>query len=99
MDKYLQVDPDFNHLIESLVQSYETFKVFYFDEQSQVMDQRGSSMAVHKDPAEGEFLVIGENDPVRLERIITINGKIGPAYEQYDAYANACFSCQAGYDE
>ena len=98
MDKYLQVDPDFNQLIESLVQSDETFKVFYFDEQSQVMDARGSSMAVHKHP-DGEFLVIGQNDHVRLDRIITINGKIGPAYEQYDAYANACFSCQAGYDE
>jgi hypothetical protein len=43
------------------------------------------------------FALPGEQ--VRLDRIITINGKPGPAFDEYDNYANACLSCQGGNED
>jgi len=38
-------------------------------------------------------------EQVRLDCIITINGKPGPAFDEYDSYANACLSCQGGNED
>ncbi|NQZ75531.1 MAG: hypothetical protein HRT61_05380 [Ekhidna sp.] len=90
------MDPDFYEVIDAVNGKEESFKVFYFDEHESVQDAIGITMTLQK-TSEGEFLVL-ENKWVRLDRIITLNGKVGPSYEAYDAYANACLSCQAGYD-
>ena len=96
-DKYLQVDPDFYEVIDAVMKTGTSFKVFYFDPNNTVQDARGDKMSRSADQ-DGEFVVV-EDDRIRLDRIITLNGKVGPAYDQYDAYANACLSCQAGYDD
>jgi len=96
-DKYLQVDPDFYEVIDAVAKKDKTFKIFYFDQSATVQDVKGSTIELLRD-VDGEFLAL-ENGRVRLDRIITINGKVGPSYEAYDAFANACFSCQAGYDD
>jgi len=94
--KYLQVDLDFYDTINSCTANNKELKVFYFDEVSDVQDAKGFFKAIESN-SEGEFLLVA-NKKVRLDRIITINGKIGPAYEEYDGLANACFSCMAGYE-
>jgi hypothetical protein len=33
---------------------------------------------------------------IRVDRIITVFGKPGAAFDEYDAYANACLSCTGG---
>ena len=48
---------------------------------------------------EGVFLLFDKRDRVRLDRIIVINGIPGPAYDEYDSYALAPLTCQAGYDD
>jgi len=35
---------------------------------------------------------------VRLDRIIVINGRPGPAFEEYEGYALACLDCSGGMD-
>jgi hypothetical protein len=44
-------------------------------------------------------MILSDDDYVRLDRIITINGKPGPAFDEYDNYANGCLSCKAGYED
>jgi hypothetical protein len=45
-----------------------------------------------------EYLVFDSGDEVRIDRIITINGIPGPAYDEYDAFALACLNCNVGAD-
>jgi hypothetical protein len=44
-------------------------------------------------------MVFENGDEVRTDRIIVYNGKPGPAYDEYDAYALAPLTCKAGYDD
>ncbi|WP_240452744.1 hypothetical protein [Sphingobacterium sp. xlx-130] len=34
---------------------------------------------------------------IRIDRIITLFGKIGAAYDEYNQYANSCMDCTGGY--
>ncbi len=92
-DRYLPVHPDFYEVAELFL--LKDVKVIYFGVNNILEESKGKFKEIVKN-SNGEFLDIVNDKNVRLDRIITINGKIGPAY---DAYANACLSCQAGYDD
>lgn len=95
--KYLQVDLDFFDIIDELVKTTNELKVIYFDPDLKLQDAKGLFLRINK-AVDGDFLILENFPMIRLDRIITINGKVGPAYEEYDAFANACLSCHAGYD-
>jgi len=46
----------------------------------------------------GLYIVMDPEYKIRIDRIITVFGKPGPAYDEYEAYANQCLSCTGGYD-
>ncbi|WP_372653537.1 hypothetical protein [Draconibacterium sp.] len=94
--KYLPVSPDFYDVMELLL--HRDVRVIYFGVDQILEESNGSFKGIDKKD-HGEFMEIVNDKNVRLDRIITINGKIGPAYDAYEAYANACLSCQAGYDD
>ncbi|MFW6268079.1 MAG: hypothetical protein ACOC1E_02975 [Marinilabiliaceae bacterium] len=96
--QYLPIDPDFYEILDKEIRESDEGKVFFFQPDNNIGQAEGKLTGLHKEK-NGEFLAIYETEPVRLDRIITINGKPGPAYDEYDAYANACLSCQAGYEE
>lgn len=96
LEKYLPVTPDFFDVAEVFLQ--KKVRVIYFGLDNALEESAGNLKGIAKN-SEGEFLEIANADHPRLDRIITINGKPGPAYDEYDAYANACLSCKAGYDE
>ncbi|HYQ57712.1 MAG TPA: hypothetical protein VEP89_10235 [Draconibacterium sp.] len=96
VSKYLPVPPDFYDIAKSFL--LQNVKVIYFGVDNTLEESKGKYRKLVKN-SKGEFLEIENDKNVRLDRIITVNGKIGPAYDEYDAYANACLSCQAGYDE
>ncbi len=95
--KYLQVDLDFFEIIESIATSAEVLNISFFDPSFNIAQEKGkfTKVEIRKD---GDFLGLNNHPGIRLDRIITINGKVGPAYDEYDAYANACLSCHAGYE-
>lgn len=95
---YMPVVPDFYEIVESIFKENKIFKVFYFDPKLEIQESKGIFTGLVKSK-DGEYLGIENSNNVRLDRIITVNGKPGPAFDEYDAYANACLSCQAGYDE
>ena len=47
---------------------------------------------------EGLFITLQPAARLRIDRIITLFGKPGAAYDEYDSFANQCLSCTGGYD-
>ena len=88
---YLPVDPDFDETLRGLIQSGGTGKVHFFDPENQVEDAFGTLKGIVK-TKNGEFLQLGDHQ-IRLDKIITVMGKPGPSYDEYDTYANACLTC------
>jgi hypothetical protein len=48
---------------------------------------------------EGMFILLDSGTRIRIDRIITLFGKPGAAYDKYDAFANACMDCMGGYEK
>ncbi|WP_291857320.1 hypothetical protein [Marinilabilia sp.] len=96
--KYLQVDPDFYEILEATVHKNDVQNVFFFLPDNTLGQVKGKYNGLNKN-SEGEFVTLKNGEFARLDRIITINGKPGPAFDEYDNYSNECLSCKAGYDE
>ena len=77
-------------------QQKEFSKVFYFGKGAEVEEAKGKITGLIKNGSIDEYLVFDSGDEARIDRIITINGKPGPAYDEYDAYALACLNCNTG---
>ncbi|MGQ1783982.1 MULTISPECIES: hypothetical protein [unclassified Saccharicrinis] len=95
-NKYLPVNPVFFEITDSFMQ--QVVRVVYFGENQSLEESNGKLKGILKNKS-GEFMNIQSDENVRIDRVITINGNPGPAFDEYDAYANACLSCQAGYDD
>ncbi|HKG08696.1 MAG TPA: hypothetical protein VKB19_19660 [Pedobacter sp.] len=48
--------------------------------------------------SDGVFILLEPESKIRIDRIITIFGKPGAAYDEYDGYASSCMSCLGGYE-
>jgi len=95
--QYLAVDPDFYEILETTTSKNKEQNVFFFLPDNTVDQAKGAYEGIAK-LEDGEFLTLEKEQKVRLDRIITINGKPGPAFDEYDRYANETLSCQGGYD-
>ncbi|MFB6341127.1 hypothetical protein ACE1ET_05375 [Saccharicrinis sp. FJH62] len=94
-DAYMPVDPDFFDVLEEL--RGQQVRIFWFNRHNELADTKGICRGVLK-ADQGEFVYTGVDQLVRLDNIITVNGRPGPAFDKYDAYANACLSCMGGYE-
>ncbi len=96
--KYLPVDPYFFDLIESLKSMNKDVVIHYFGLSNELNQVKGLIEKVIKNNSNQEYLVIKSGENVRLDRIITLNGRPGPAFDEYDGYALACLDCMGGMD-
>ncbi len=95
---YLPVDPDFFDFFEK-EKDKDSTRVVYFGEGT-TLEEVNSKIIDIKKNSQNEYFIIFENkQEVRIDRIIVYNGKPGPAFDEYDAFANECLSCKAGYEE
>ena len=97
---YLPIDTDFFNLFRKET-AKDSVKVIYFDIEKypQLNESNGKVVKILDKSKSGQFMVFDNGNEVRLDRIIVYNGKPGPAYDEYDAYALAPLTCKAGYDE
>ncbi|MDD2551827.1 MAG: hypothetical protein PHO84_07315 [Dysgonamonadaceae bacterium] len=95
---YLPIDPDFFELFEKEKEK-DSVRVVYFGEGTNLEEVNGKLESVNKRAGNEYFMRFRTGDEVRVDRIITYNGKPGPAFDEYDAYALECLSCKAGYEE
>jgi hypothetical protein len=94
-DPYLPVDPDYIDELVRWSQLRESVKVFYFSGPESIRDVTGIFGGVIRKDRD-DYCVIGGSE-IRLDKIITMAGKPGPAYDTYDAFSNACLDCNLGY--
>ncbi len=91
-EKYLPVDPDFAEIIAERKKQFPSGKVHFFTPKKEIGLAEGEIGVLEK-TEEGLFLMV-DKDPVRLDKIITFLGRPGPAYDEYDRYANVCLTCE-----
>lgn len=98
--KYMPIDYDYIELfVEEMKKNCSRVIYFSFSDNLQLEESNGKILKIEDIKGEGSFLIFENGDGVRLDRIVVINGKTGPAYDEYDAYALAPLTCKAGYDD
>ena len=98
--KYMPVDPGYFELFEQEMEKNDARVIYFaFASEPELEESRGKIIKIDDKGQEGLFLLFENGDEVRLDRIIVINGIPGPAYDEYDSYALAPLTCQAGYDD
>ena len=95
---YLPIDPDFLELFEIEKRNAST-RIVYFGEGTQLEEVTGKIEYIEKKDSNEYFMRFQTGEEIRVDRIIVYNGKPGPAYDEYDAYALECLTCKAGYEE
>jgi len=94
---YTPVPPVYYEIFSS-EQDKEYSKVFYFSIGTEVEEMRGIIRGIINNGSNGEYLIFDSGAEVRIDRIITVNGIPGPAYDEYDSYALACLECKYPFD-
>lgn len=94
---YTPVPYDFREIIEEEIAKGKEGKVFYFNNE-QVDSFEGKLVKLEEVPQKGFFITMEPEIQIRIDRIITLFGKPGAAYDEYDAYGNKCLSCTGGYE-
>ena len=92
-DKYIPVSCDFHDEMLSMATKKEAIKIHVFNDEGTLDSFSGTVMDVYTKDGE-EFLVIGNSDPVRLDKIIVYNGKPGPDYERLERMDLDCHECK-----
>jgi hypothetical protein len=93
---YTPVAYDYREVIEAQILKRTQGKIFFWNQNQAVDERAGTVISLEEIPGKGMFIVLDNKDQIRIDRIITLFGKPGAAYDEYDAFSNACLSCQAG---
>jgi hypothetical protein len=97
MTTYSPIAYVYREIISEEIASARSGKVFYFNEENSIDSTEGRVLEViEKDGA--QFIRLEPEKEIRIDRIITLFGKPGAAYDEYDNFANQCLSCTGGYD-
>ena len=97
-DNYMPVPWEFREMLDDARKEKKNSIIHYFKEENQIDSVSGEIVEVREVKNEGEFLIVESGEKVRLDKVITLYGKPGPAFEKYDSFANACLDCSGGYD-
>lgn len=95
---YLPIDPDFFDLFEDEIKKDST-RIVYFGQGTNLEEVSGKIDSIINKNGNEYFIKFLSGEEVRVDRIIVYNGKPGPAFDEYDAYALECLTCKAGYEE
>lgn len=93
---YTPVPYEYRESIEEQIAKATTGKIFFWSPDNKVDEAVGRVVRMEEVSGSGIYAVLEPAARVRIDRIITLFGKPGAAYDEYDAYANACMACTAG---
>lgn len=96
-NSYLPVAWEYREIIEEQINKKNSGKVFYFEEDDKLEEAEGTIVEMTEEKGAGVFILMDNGLRIRIDRIITLFGKIGAAYNEYDGYSNACMDCSGGY--
>jgi len=95
---YSPVQYVYREIIEEEITKQSRGKVFYFNDGQAVDSCEGELVSLVEVEGKGLFIKMIPEAQIRIDRIITLFGKPGAAYDEYDNFANQCLSCTGGYD-
>jgi hypothetical protein len=98
-DSYTPVQYEFRELIQDLIAEQKSGKVFYFVETAKIDSAEGKLISLDEISGEGLFITLEPEAKIRIDRIVTLFGKPGAAYDEYAALGNSCMECHGGYDD
>lgn len=90
---YRPVEHEFYELIDELRNKGDEIKVFFFTDQLELKSLMGRIDLIVRD-RQGERLKLSSGEPMRLDRIVSLNGIPGPLYEYYESFGHACIECK-----
>ncbi len=93
---YTPVSYDFREVITEQIAKQTSGKVFFWNAEQVVDEAIGRVIKLEEIPGKGMFIVLDSGAQVRIDRIITLFGKPGAAFDEYDSFANQCLACTAG---
>ena len=93
---YTPVQYVFREVIEEEIAKKTEGKIFHFLGDNVVDAFEGIITRIEEIPGKGIFILMNDERQIRIDRIITLFGKPGAAFDEYDAYANACMNCTGG---
>ena len=93
---YTPVPYDFRETIEEAISKHASGKIFFWSEDKKVDEKSGCITRLEDIPGKGMFITLDSGEQIRIDRIITLFGKPGAAFEEYDSFANQCLACTAG---
>ncbi len=96
--KFIPVDPDYHEMIEKERNEKDTAVIHYFKNENTIGEEKEKITGITTNHRNEEFVSLANGKGIRIDRIIVVNGKPGPAYDEYDAYALACLDCMGGMD-
>lgn len=94
---YLPVAWEYREIIEEQINIKGKGKIYYFEAENKLGETQGTIVKMIEEKNKGVFIVMEDGFRIRIDRIITLFGKIGAAYDEYNAYADACMDCTGGY--
>ena len=98
MPSYTPVPYEFRELVAMKIEEGQYGRIFYFNERNVFDSIDGRVARMEEIENSGLFVFLDPAGAIRADRIITLFGKPGPAYDEYDRFGNVCFECTGGYD-
>lgn len=93
---YLPVDPDFFDRVEEISKLNKEVAINFFNSEDKVDGTKDIVLGIFSEDGFSQFLKFKNHSPVRLDRVITLKGLPGPAFDEYDRYALECLTCMGG---
>jgi len=98
VDSYYPVRWEFREVIEEQITKETEGKIFFFCENEGICEAISEVVELKEIGREGVFILLKNENKIRIDRIITLFGKPGAAYEEYESYGNECMNCTGGYN-
>lgn len=86
------VDPVYDSIFAEAQQKGQA-RAIYFGKGVDLEEANGKITGVETNALREQHLCFEDGTAVRVDRIISINGIPGPAFEEYDRHASACMQC------
>ena len=83
-DFYLPINPDLFEIVDSSISS--TVAINYFETPGTLSDIKGEVLGYEK-KADGYFLLVSNDQEIRLDKVVTILGKLEATFDRYNHYS------------
>lgn len=91
---YTPVAWEYKDVIQEQITKGTNGKIFFFEQGAEIGEGKGQILEMKEIKNEGTFIFLDSATRIRIDRIITLFGKPGAAYDEYEAYANTCSDCK-----